>query len=78
MILGIIYLFWIFVTFFALLWINRRQDETPKLRPTEVSADEYYEDHGDGAAMIVGALVGAIIWPFTWGVFVYYRYFDKN
>ena len=76
MILGI-YLFWIFVTFFALLWVNR-QDETPKLRPIAVSSDEYYEDDGDGAAMIVGALVGAIIWPFTWGVFVYYRYFDKN
>jgi hypothetical protein len=76
MILGI-YLFWFIVTFFALLWINRR-DETPRLRPTEVSADEYYEDHGDGAAIIIGSLVGAIIWPFTWGVFIYYRYFDKN
>jgi hypothetical protein len=76
MILGI-YLFWFLVTFFALLWINRR-DETPRLRPTAVGADEYYEDNGDGAAMIVGALVGAIIWPFTWGVFIYYRYFDKN
>ncbi len=71
------YLFCAIVTFIGLLWINR-QDEPPKLRPTAVSADDYYEDNGDGAAMIVGALVGAIIWPFTWGVFIYYRYFDKN
>jgi hypothetical protein len=73
----IIYLFWFLVTFFALMWINR-QDEPSKLQPTEVSADEYYEDHGDGAALIVGALVGAIIWPFTWAIFIYYKFFDNN
>lgn len=73
-----LYMLGFVVTFAFILWANSKTDEPPRVRPVEVTSDEYYEDDGDGAALILGALVGSLIWPITIGIFIYYRYFDKN
>lgn len=61
--------------FAFLLFINK---EDPLVdRKTMQSHEEYYDQDGDAAGLIIGVLVGSLIWPITLGVFIYYRFFDK-
>jgi hypothetical protein len=64
-------------TFAILVYVNAN-DDTVRYRPVETGSNDYYEDHGDGAAMIVGVTFASFLWPATLSVFIYYRFFNKD
>jgi hypothetical protein len=72
-----LYLTGIVVTFAFLLWLNQREGVDVLKDPTGLDDPNTYYDQDDGAALIIGALFGSIIWPATAGIFIYYKYFDK-
>lgn len=68
----------IFVTFAFLLYLNQKEGfDVLEDNSGLADPDQYYDRDGDGASLIIGAVVGSIVWPLTMGIFIYYKYFDK-
>jgi hypothetical protein len=72
-----LYITGVVVTFSFLLWLNQREGVDVLKDSTGLEDPNTYYDQDDGAALIIGALFGSIMWPLTMGIFIYYKYFDK-
>lgn len=72
-----LYLTGILVTFAFLLWLNQREGVDVLKDNTGLDDPNTYYDQDDSASLIIGALIGSIVWPVTAGIFIYYKYFDK-